>query len=414
MGAELELTVGAVAHGGHCVAREGNAPGGRVVFVRHALPGERVRAVVTEDAGGSFSRADAVEVLVASPDRVAARCIHAGPSRCGGCDWQHVSPSGQRALKATVVAEQFARLAGLELSITVDELPGGLLGWRTRTLYSADQDGRLGLRRHRSHVVERIGHCPLGAPGVGDSTVLTGTWPDCTGVEVVRGDDRAAAVLAHTAGRSPLRPRARRSPDRVAVVDGPPRLHHRVGGRKFEVDAAEFWQVHPAAAATFAAALLNGLRPRPAERVMDLYAGAGLFTALLGMEVGAAGQVLGVESSAQAVSDARGNLADLPWTSVRRAMISAELIPTLRIVPDLIVLDPPRSGAGRALMAALVATSARAIGYVACDPASLARDVRVALDAGWRLASLRAFDAFPMTHHVECVAVLVPADTPAT
>lgn len=390
----VELQVGAPAHGGHCVAR---GPDGRVVFVRHALPGELVLAHVTERSG-SFWRADAVDVLEPSPDRVVAPCPHAGPGRCGGCDWQHASGPAQRELKAAVVREQLARLAQLDVPVTVEELPGGLLGWRTRVQWAIGPDGSLGLRRHRSHDVERIDFCPLGTPGVGDSPAPS---PGFTGIEVVRDDDGRRSVLGHAPGPG-RQARGRRPPDRVRLLSGPARLRHGVAGRTFEVDAAGFWQVHPHAAQAFAGALLDMVCALPGERVIDLYAGAGLFTALLAEAVGTDGEVLGVEMSAQAVADAAANLADLPQAGVVQARVTPEVVGDA----DVVVLDPPRSGAGRDVMAAIAAHARRAIGYVACDPATLARDLRVALDAGWRLTGLRAFDAFPMTQHVECVAVL--------
>jgi tRNA/tmRNA/rRNA uracil-C5-methylase (TrmA/RlmC/RlmD family) len=195
LGAVLELDVGPVAHGGHCVARVGDDPHGRVIFVRHSLPGERVRARVTEDGGGSFARADAIEVIRESAARVEAPCAHAGPGRCGGCDWQHVDPAAQRGLKTQVVREQFARLAGLEVDVEVAELPGGPLHWRTRIGYSVDRDGRPGLLRHRSPSVELIEECPLGVSGVGDAPVLARSWPDAARVEVVRDDDGSVSVL---------------------------------------------------------------------------------------------------------------------------------------------------------------------------------------------------------------------------
>jgi len=405
LGSVVEVEVGAPAHGGSCVARHD----GRVVFVRHALPGERVRARVTEDRGGAFCRADAVEILRASDDRVVPPCPHAGPGRCGGCDWQHASGAAQRALKASVVREQFARLAGIdtvELFAGVEALPGGLLGWRTRIGYAVGADGRPGLHRHRSHEVEVLEACPLGVPGVGDAAVLARDWPGLTGVEVARGED-GRSVLARRPGPG-RQARGRRPPDRVEVVDGPTRLRQRVGGREFTVAAEGFWQVHPDAASTFAGAVLAAVAPRPGEAVLDLYAGAGMLTAVLAEAVGATGRVLGVESSRRAVADAQANLADLPWAQVQHGRVEEATQGRLEIDPDVIVLDPPRAGGGRAVMAALLALRPRAIGYLACDPASLARDVRVALDTGWRLAGLRAFDAFPMTHHVECVALLSP------
>ncbi|PZS20265.1 MAG: hypothetical protein DLM57_02060 [Pseudonocardiales bacterium] len=404
-GSIVEVEIGAPAHGGSCVARHD----GRVIFVRHALPGERVRARITEDRGGTFCRADAVEILRPSVDRVVPPCPHAGPGRCGGCDWQHASGAAQRALKTSVVREQFTRLAGIDtadLFTGVQALPGGLLGWRTRIVYAVGPDGRAGLYRHRSHEVEVLDACPLGVPGVGDAGVLARDWPGLSGVEVARGDG-GVAVLAHRPGPG-RQARGRRPPDRVEVVAGPTRLDQRVGQRDFTVAADGFWQVHPAAASTFAGSLLGAVAPRPGEAVLDLYAGAGMLTALLAEAVGATGRVLGVESSRRAVADAATNLADLPWAQVQLGRVEDVLPDRPPIDPDIVVLDPPRAGAGRSVMAALLGLGPRAIGYLACDPATLARDVRVALDAGWRLGALHAFDAFPMTHHVECVALLTP------
>jgi tRNA/tmRNA/rRNA uracil-C5-methylase (TrmA/RlmC/RlmD family) len=435
-GTLVELSVGPVAHGGFCVARldedrQSPCPDGRgrVVFVRHALPGELVRARITEDRGGRFCRADAVEILQAAEGRVEPPCPHAGPGRCGGCDWQHVSGPVQRDLKAAVVREQFHRLAGLDVSgllSGVEQLPGGggLLGWRSRVTFAVGPDGRPGLRRHRSHEIEPIASCPLGAPGVGDSDVLNRNWPGLTGIEAVRDDDGAVAILAHRPGpgqwgstRQPARQqgrgpqrtaRGRRPPDRVELVDGSGRLRHRVAGHEFEVAASGFWQVHPAALTTFARALLAAVLPAPGECVLDLYAGAGALTAWLADAVGPSGRVVGLETAVQAVADAGANLADLPWAEVRRGRVNAAALAVLDVTPDVVVLDPPRAGAGREVINAVLDHAPRAVGYLACDPAALARDAAVAFGRGWSLRSLRAFDAFPMTHHVECVALLEP------
>jgi tRNA/tmRNA/rRNA uracil-C5-methylase (TrmA/RlmC/RlmD family) len=410
-GAELlELDVGAVAQGGSCVARHA----GRVVFVRHALPGERVRARITEDRGGSYCRADAVEILSPSPDRVVAPCPYAGPGRCGGCDWQHASGAAQRAMKADVVREQFARLADLdvaELLTGVEELPGGLLGWRTRVVYAVDSAGRAGLHRHRSTELEPVDRCLLGAPGVGDTDALRRPWPGLLGIEAVRGADTEVTLLEHRPGAG-RHARGRRPPDRVTVHSGPDVLRHEVAGRSFQVAAGGFWQVHPAAAETFAGALLAAIALQPGERVLELYAGAGALTASLAEAVGPDGAVVGIETAASAVRDAAVNLADLPWVTVRQARVDAAAVADALAEPDVVVLDPPRAGAGREVIEAVLALRPRTVGYVSCDPATLARDVAVAIAAGWRLGTLRAFDAYPMTHHVECVATLYPDNRP--
>lgn len=408
LGATLDLDVGPPAHGGSCVARHQ----GRAVFVRHTLPGERVRALVTEDRGGGYCFADAVEVLVASPQRVEPPCPYAGPGRCGGCDWQHASGAAQRELKAAVIREQFARLAGIDVTGllgAVERLPGGLLGWRMRNLYAVDRDGRPGLRRHRSHEVEHIDRCLLGAEHVGDAAALDDTWPGLTGLEVARGTSPDTALLAHRPG-SGRQARGRRPPDRVGVVAGPDPLHHEVHGRTYEVAAGGFWQVHRAAAAAFGAALRSALSPDSGETVLDLYAGAGLLTADLAGAVTASGRVVGIESNARAVADATRNLLDLPWAEVRRGRVDVPTLESLDVRPDLVVLDPPRAGARREVVAALLGLRPRAVGYLSCDPSTLARDVSTAQGSGWRLGALRAFDAFPMTHHVECLATLLPGD----
>ena len=405
-GQEFEVEVGAVAHGGHCIARIEEGPAlGRVVFTRHAIPGERVVVKITEDGGGGFCRGDAVRVVRASPDRVEPPCSYAGPGRCGGCDWQHVDGRAQRALKAAVVREQLQRLARLEVEVAVEELPGGLLGWRTRTVYAQTADGRLGLRRHRSHTVQTLDSCPLGVEEVGGPAALQSQIPGADGVELARGDDELT-VLAHRRSRAPQRGRGRRPPDSVQIASGPAVLRHQVGGRDFSVAAGGFWQVHPHAAQTFVDAVLLAAHPQPGDTALDLYAGAGLFSAVLAEAVGPVGHMVAVESSRQAVADAVANLADLPQASVVRGEVTVELISALDVQPDLIVLDPPRAGAGAAVMNALIGLGPSRIVYVACDPASLARDVAAAMAAGWRLAGLRAFDAFPMTAHVECVALL--------
>src|SRR6185312_2106423 len=353
LGREIELDVGPVAAGGHCVARHE----GRVVFVRHALPGERVVALVTEDRGGGFCRADAVRVLAASADRVEPPCPHAGPGRCGGCDWRHAS----------------------------------------------DPAGRTALRRHRSHELEPVGHCPLGTDAVTAATADR-DWPPGAEIEVVGSGP--TVVLAAPSGDDP------RAPAGGSVLAGPPRVREHAAGRDWELAATGFWQVHPAAADALSACVLDYLAPAPGETALDLYAGAGLFAGVLAVAVGPSGHVLAVEADPQAAADARANLAAADGgaaVEVRTGRVSAGLLGGVGIVPDVAVLDPPRAGAGPDVLTALLALRPRAVAYVSCDPASLARDLRAAVDAGWRLARLRAFDCFPMTQHVETVALLEPA-----
>ena len=185
LGELLELTVGEPVHGGWCVARTAaGADQGKVVFVRHALPGERVRARVTSSTA-RFTRAEAVEVLEPSPDRVEPPCRYARPDGCGGCDLQHASPGAQRAMKAQVVMQQLRRIAGIEREVEVAALPGDPagLGWRTRVGFAVGRDGTAGLRRHRSREVVAVNDCLIAHPLVGAAEVTGRPWPGAQGVE---------------------------------------------------------------------------------------------------------------------------------------------------------------------------------------------------------------------------------------
>lgn len=419
MGERFEVLVGAVAHGGFCVARHE----GRAVFVRHALPGERVVALVTEGTDTDrFLRADAVEVLEASPDRMPAPCPFSGPGKCGGCDWQHATPEAQRRLKAQVVQEQLHRLAKIDREVVVEELPGSPdgLGWRTRVQFAVDGLGRVGLRKHRSHEVVPLDHCAIAAPGVEEVGVEGRSWPGMAGIEVIAAtgsSDRAVVVTPHAGQRVPLVEAD--VPVSVLRGDGKggvQRIHGRghvrevAAGRTWRVSGSGFWQVHPAAADTLAAAVLDAVKPRAGDTAMDLYCGVGLFAAPLADAVGAEGEVVAVEADSAAIADATANLAGYEQVVLVEARVERAFDEAPEgFEAEVVVLDPPRSGAGRAVVGRIAAVRPRAVAYVACDPAALARDLAYFAEAGYELAGLRAFDLFPMTHHVECVASLVPA-----
>ncbi|HYP46220.1 MAG TPA: TRAM domain-containing protein [Propionibacteriaceae bacterium] len=381
------VEVGPIAHGGHCVARHE----GRVIFVRHSLPGERVLVQLTDTSQDRFWRGDAVEVLTASDDRVPVRCPIAGPGLCGGCDFQHVDLAGQRRLKAAVVSEQLRRLAKLEWHGEVEEVVGAAtaegLGWRTRMRYHADASGHAALRVHRSNQLVALPPqgCPISDP---QTPRVTGqNWP--SGAEVLVASAPSGTAL---------------------LVDGQLRagtadLVERAAGRDWVVSADGFWQVHPQAAETLVGAVLSGIEPRPGETAFDLYSGVGLFTGAL---ADAGCEVWSVESNRAAVSCAGRNLADV---ADRVHLSAARVEGRLAALPkriDLVVLDPPRAGAGRVVISAMLRRHPRALAYVACDPAALARDLATADGLGYHLTSLRAFDLFPMTHHIECVAILQP------
>ncbi|RKN06876.1 class I SAM-dependent RNA methyltransferase [Streptomyces radicis] len=433
VGQEYEVEVGPVAHGGHCVARTAE---GRVLFVRHTLPGERVVARVTEGhADARFLRADAVRVLTASKDRVPAPCPFSGPGRCGGCDWQHAKPGAQRRLKGEVLTEQLRALAGLTPQEagwdgTVEPAPGDKVpagevrGWRTRVQYAVDDEGRAGLRRHRSHEVEPVDRCLIAADEITDLGVERHSWPGIATVEAAAAtgsSDRMVVLTPRPGGRLPLvaldRPvsvmraeesRGRGGEQQVHRVHGRAFLRERADGRTWRVSGGGFWQGHREAAGLLVDAVMRGLTPRKGEMALDLYCGAGLFAGALADRVGEGGAVLGIEASARAVRDARHNLADFPRVRVEQGPVARVLPRTGITRADLVVLDPPRAGAGHDVVRRIASLGARRVAYVACDPAALARDLAHFRAAGYAPRFLRAFDLFPMTQHLECVAILQP------
>lgn len=378
----LELSIGPIAHGGHFIAHWG----GRTIFVRGALSAETVRARVTE-VTSKISRAEVIEVLQASTDRVTPPCAYAG--RCGGCDFQHVSVDAQRALKTRVLHDALIRQGGFDADAvagySVEPLPGGALGWRTRMRWTRGPAG-IGLHANRSNDVIAIDECVLAAPAIANPPAIN------SGESIIAAVGSSGEVTVAVDGE---------------VVSGRTRITEHAAGHDWRVAATGFWQVHPALAdhlvplATASAA--------PGEIWWDLYAGAGLFTRSLCDAVGPEGIVECVESAPGSVRDARRNLHDLPQARVHEASVEQWLEHAEGTTVHGIVLDPPRTGAGPRVAAALAALEPRVISYVACDPVALARDLAAFREAGYVLSGLRAFDAFPMTHHFECVATLVPA-----
>jgi tRNA/tmRNA/rRNA uracil-C5-methylase (TrmA/RlmC/RlmD family) len=424
-GQVVDVIAGEVAHGGWCVARPDEGP---VVFVRHALPGERVLARVTE-VTTRLARAEAIQILAASPDRVEPPCPHARPGGCGGCDWQHATLAAQRSLKAAVVRQQLRRLAGVDADVTVEPLPedagaerGAGLGWRTRVQFAVRADGVAGLRAHRSHDVVDIGRCLIAHPAITDLGLTGLHWDGVASVEgvVAAGSGERAVIISPDGKPGRGTPVSEISADSVlrrtghsmAPLRGRPHLTQRAAGRDWRVSAGAFWQVHPGAAEALVGAVTAWLDPQPGDVALDLYCGVGLFAGVLARAVGPGGTVVGVEADHAAVRDARHNLREWPWARVHRGDVAALLRPggERRALPAarLVVADPPRSGLAREVVEYLGSPENGAVrlAYVSCDPATLARDIGLLLARGWALRGLRAFDAFPMTHHVECVASL--------
>ncbi|MBD1540139.1 class I SAM-dependent RNA methyltransferase [Arthrobacter sp. S13_S34] len=441
-GTEVVLDVGPVAHGGHCVARHE----GRVIFVRHGIPGEKVRVRLTDaEEKAKFWRADVVEVLAASPDRVghfwhAADSLRAwghGHPPVGGAEFGHMTLARQRSLKAEVLAEQLTRLAGVE------ELPNGAvhsveavggqddggngLGWRTRASFSVTPGGKLGMHAHRSTHIVPVREMPLAVHAINALRLWDLDLQGIDRVEVAApaNGSRPLVLLAPGQGTKPKRLNAvaAQLPAEVSVATFDPATDevHQLRGRTwvqetaaghdYRVTGAGFWQIHRDAPGALVGGvtefLQNGGFLHPGAVVADLYAGAGLFTAVLADAVGETGSVLSVEGAPGTSRDARKNLHAAPQVEIVQGRVERVLRQKPRNF-DALVLDPPRAGAGKSVVGQLVEAQPRAIAYVSCDPASFARDVGYFRQAGWDLSGLRAFDLYPHTHHLETVALLTP------
>jgi tRNA/tmRNA/rRNA uracil-C5-methylase (TrmA/RlmC/RlmD family) len=399
----IELTLTHPAAGGGFVGRDES---GRVIFVRHGLPGERVRAVITEEHQ-RWARADAIEILEESPDRVKPPCHLAGTGKCGGCDYQHASLEAQRRFKGQLIAEQLRRVAKIDLTVEVEpahpETDG--LGNRTRVRFGVTEDGRLAMRRHGSHDLVEVKRCPLAVEAISDLDLGRQEWPEGCEVEIValEGSDEPSILIT----RNEL------SDDEsetlgVVVDDSSARTEvTEVDGLSFNVSPGSFWQIHRRAPEILVTAVLEGLELSEGDQVLDLYCGAGLFTKAIAREVGESGLVVGLETSAISAADARRNTSETPWVDILTIEVGYEVIEEVGPGFSHVVLDPPRSGVDRGALESLCEiTALRRMVSVSCDPATFARDLRFLLDEGWELESIRAFDLFEMTEHVEIVAVL--------
>jgi tRNA/tmRNA/rRNA uracil-C5-methylase (TrmA/RlmC/RlmD family) len=416
-GTQVELEITNVAHGGVSVARLD----GRVVFVSDTLPGERVVARIAEDDHASFWRAETVEVLEASPHRVphiwsAAAIDRAPENRAGGAEFGHIDLAWQRELKRQVVVDSLQRFAKLDRDVEVRAIAGdderGGLGWRTRVRLHVADDGTVGPFAARSHDVIRVDDLPLATPALQDAAPLGirvdgSDLPTGGFVDLVAPSAGAARFLTSSEGGDNDRRTGRRGRT----------ITETVGDREFLLDEQGFWQVHHGAAATLSAAVQDGAIPEmvdPSAANLDLYGGVGLLAAALGDRFGSAFHVTSVEGNALATDYAAENLSEWLGASAVTARVDRYLAQVekeanaserARFARATVILDPPRSGAGKQVVASLLNLDVAQVVYVACDPVAFARDAAQFTRGGYELRSFEAFDLFPHTHHIETVGV---------
>ena len=388
----VQVTIEKVAHGGHFIARHEGA----VIFVRHGIPGENCTIQITS-TGSSFNRADVVSVQTPSEFRVEAPCSFAHRNGCGGCDFQHISVDHQRKLKSDVITEQFSRIAKIDLTVEVEEV-GESTQWRTRAIATTDRNGKLGFFKSRSHSIAPVTDCIICVEGMNFAEISN---------RDLKGDVRVEISSSNTGERSiALAPT--RGEEKARLTEGPAVLHENVLGRTLEVSQESFWQSHKKAPEVLTQAVLEFAKIKTGEHVLDLYGGVGLFSAAILDAVGPTGHVDLIEGSRVATADASRNFVGHANITIATGDV-AKLLPRITAA-DVVVLDPPRDGAGKEAVAHIARLAPRAIVYVACDPAALARDTGYLADNGYSLVKVRAFDLFPMTHHIECVALYARAE----
>jgi tRNA/tmRNA/rRNA uracil-C5-methylase (TrmA/RlmC/RlmD family) len=411
--ARHELTLHGITHGAESVGR---LPSGKVCFVPHAIPGERVIVEITDERS-RWARARLVAVLDPSPDRVPAPCPYAGPeepggpARCGGCVLQHVRPERQAALKRQIVVEQLERIGRFTAPPVADTVAVAPFGYRSHARFAADADGRLGFRRLRSRDVVAVDRCLLLDDGAQQLRTEAGDdWPGVEEVAVRAGTrGRALVVRPGPGGLAPL-PAGEAAVALVGAgqpVDlrGDATVVEEVAGHAFAVSPTSFFQPGRPGAEALVRLVGDAAAVGPGDTVLDAYAGVGLFAHVL---AAAGASVTAVESQPAAVRDARGNLGDA--ATVERGDAVRYLRDAARAARafDVVVVDPPRAGVGTDACRDVAAVTRRALVYVSCDPAAFARDARALVDAGLQLERVTPVDQFAQTAAIETVARFIP------
>ncbi len=379
---------------------------GKAHFVSGVVPGEIVVGRVAKD-GGSWARAELVEVRSPSPDRVDPLCPHA--TRCGGCQWQHATYEAQRAWKHNTVVTQLQHIGKIaEPPVSDVVAPGPPFGYRNRMDFRV-HDGRPAMHRARSHEMVPLEVCKLLDPQL---AAVFGRLQNLHGVEqfVLRAGTNTGDMLMIVKGKIPDHAEdwdvalAQLEGKTVTGVGGPARITEEINGTRFRITGNAFFQNNTHGAEALVGLVRAALEPEAIDTLLDAYAGVGLFGAGLGSEVG---RVIAVESNRVAATDLQRNLkaAGVDHRVIRGKM--EKVAGHLDEYADLAIADPPRTGLGEAGIAAVTATSPRRLAYVSCDPASLARDAALLAGDGYQLTNVTPVDMFPQTFHIEAVATFV-------
>jgi 23S rRNA (uracil1939-C5)-methyltransferase len=430
-GDELVLDVESLAQGGRGVARAN----GFVVFVSGGLPGDRVRARLTKSKR-SYAEANAVELIRASDERVADRCVHGGEP-CPGAPWQGLPYERQLEQKASQVDEALRRLGELD-DFDLEVIEPAVEQWRYRNKleysFGADRD-ELVLGFHRrgswSQVVD-ADDCQLASEANNAARNAVRDWARREGLEPYDRERREGLlrnlVVRDSAATGQVQTRLVTSPgpfpkppvDLHTVIEGPGSgtdgptgalgeeyLREELAGLRFRISPRAFFQTNSAMAERLCAIAGEFAGLDGTQRVFDLFCGIGTITLLLAVR---AGEVWGLESIPEAIADAKENarLNDVPNASFVAGDARLGIRPLIDQAgkPDVVVVDPPRAGLSKKVVRRVIECEAQRIVYVSCNPTTLAPNASQLVEAGYRLRRVKPVDMFPQTPHVECVALL--------
>jgi len=406
MGEELVIQLADMAHGGDAVGRHE----GKAIFVPYGIPGESVRVEILRDRG-RFAHARLREVLSASAQRVQPPCPYFRV--CGGCQWQHLSYDSQLKYKRSIVHAQLQRIAGIHKPIVQPTL-GMMDPWRYRNhvQFAVTRDGNLGFMAASSHNVVPIDRCLVMHPLLQEAfDSLDIELPDLHRLSLRAGINTGDQMIIFELTSDqppeleldlPISCVLLLSDGTPITLAGSPHIHEQALGRSYRISSSSFFQVNTAQAEKLISLVADYLSPKSDSVVVDVYCGVGTFGLAL---AGQAKQVIGIESSSSAITDARANAADVDNAIFVEGSV-AIVAPTLNVASPLVVVDPPRTGLDKKALSALVNLGPSRLVYVSCDPATLARDIKSLIASGYRLREVQPVDMFPQTYHIECVAAL--------
>jgi 23S rRNA (uracil1939-C5)-methyltransferase len=392
----------------------GRLPDGRAVFVPYTLPGEVVRVRLTEEKK-NFARGTLLEVLQSSPERIQSRCPHFNPQAkdqpgCGGCHYQHVPYEAQLRMKGAILKDQLERIGKFK-DPKVERTISSPQPWnyRNHVQFHLSPAGKLGFQAPRAQEVVPIHECHL------PEEAINALWP-LLDIESVPGLDRLGIrsgsdddlmLVLESSDPEPVSLSldlpisvVHLGPGGYLVLAGDDHIVIEVKERPFRVSPGSFFQVNTAVAAEMVQHLLDKLPLTVETNLVDAYCGVGLFSAFLAPHVG---RVVGIETSSSTCEDFVINLDEFDNVELYEAPVE-EVLPNFDFKPDIILVDPPRSGLDRRVVDGILALAPQHLVYVSCDPSTLARDAKRLSTGGYELVQVTPCDLFPQTYHIESIS----------